>query len=84
MTQATLSLYSADWQPLRWGSCQDCHDLRHHIDAGVVYCRAMDYHGSVKPDRSCRLWWPAEPMDIWPPLADNYSTPKKWLEGSGE
>lgn len=79
--QSTLTSFAelSGWNPLLWGSCSDCHDLRHHIEAGVVYCRAADYHGPVKLPRSCRRWWPAEPMVLWPPLPSNYSTPKKWL-----
>lgn len=78
--QATLATFApSGWNPLLWGSCSDCHDLRHHIDSGVVYCRAADYHGPPKPPRSCSLWWPAEPLDLCPPLAENYVKPKKWL-----
>ena len=78
--QTALSSFPGTWQPLPWGSCLDCHARPHHIEAGVVYCKAADYHGPVKPERSCRRWWPAEPLDLWPPLASNYSTPKKWLQ----
>jgi len=77
--QTALSSFPGTWQPLPWGSCLNCHARPHHIEAGVVYCKAADYHGPVKPERSCRRWWPAEPLDLWPPLPDNYSTPKKWL-----
>lgn len=78
--QTALSNFPGGWQPLPWGSCLNCHARPHHIEAGVVYCRAADYHGPPKPERSCKLWWPEEPLDLWPPLPSNYSTPKKWQE----
>ena len=78
--QATLTTFSEPaWQPPAWGSCLNCHARPHYIEAGVVYCKAADYHGPVKPERSCKHWWPAEPLDLWPPLAPNYGDgPKKW------
>ena len=75
--QATLTAFPA-WQPLPWGSCLDCHALPHHIEAGAVFCKVADYHGPPKPERSCKLWWPEEPLDLWPPLAENYEMPLKW------
>jgi len=77
--QAILTSFPGAWQPFPWGSCLNCHAQPHHIEAGVVYCRAADYHGPPKPERSCKHWWPAEPLDLWPPLAPNYGDgPKKW------
>lgn len=79
MRTALSSFSEPSWQPLPWGSCMNCHARPHHIEASVVYCRAAEYHGPVKQERSCKLWWPEVPLDLWPPLAPNYGDgPKKW------
>jgi hypothetical protein len=79
--QATLDTFEkqAVYDPCIWGGCLTCH-ARHHKEAGIVYCKEANYHGPPKDDRQCRTWRPRNPLIFWPPLPDNFVTPKKWRD----
>jgi len=51
--------------------------IQHTIIGDRVRCVLLG-KGQPIPDR-CRYWQPTDPLRYWPPLAPNFSTPKKWL-----
>lgn len=84
MTQSTLIAFSQLSDPVQHcatlqdeaQNCTTC-TIQHTIIGDRVRCVFL---GEVRPiPAHCKNWQPPDPLRYWPPLAPNFSTPKKWL-----